>query len=160
LQALVDDRFNLHGVQCTTHVATPLLIVNGPVARRLDVNAGHNCLGQGWRANATIGRAVRLVLTNLGGAHPGGMDKATFGHPGKYSYCFAENEAESPWEPLHVERGLPPEASAVTVFAAEAPHNVNNHASDNPHDLLDTVADTLATLGNTNVYFMSESLVV
>ncbi len=160
LRALADDRFNLHGVQCTTHVATPLLIVNGSLARQLEINAGHNCLGQGWRANATIGRAVRLVLTNLGGALPGGMDKATFGHPGKYTYCLAENEAESPWEPLHVERGLLESASAVTVFAAEAPHNVNNHPADNPFDLLDTVADTMATLGNNNIYLMSESLVV
>jgi hypothetical protein len=160
LRALLAPTVGLHGVQCTTHIATPLLIFNGPVRRTLGIACGHNCLGQGFRANATIGRAVRLTLTNLGGARPGGMDKATFGHPGKFSYCFAENEEESPFPPYHVEAGLAPEQSAVTVFAAEAPHNVNNHASNDPHSLLLTIADTMRTLGNNNMYLGSECIVV
>jgi len=96
LRALLDDKVGLHGVQCTTHVASPLLVYHGPVRVLLGIESGHNCLGQGTRGNATIGRAVRLVLVNIGGARPGGMDKASFGHPGKLSYCFAENEGGVP----------------------------------------------------------------
>lgn len=160
VEAALDDRVGLHGVQCTTHVASPVVIYNGPVRQMLDISGGHNCLGQGHRANATIGRAVRLVLTNLGGARPGGMDKATFGHPGKFTYCFAENEEESPFPPYHTTAGLAADDSAVTVFAAEAPHNVNNHGSNDPWALLDTVADTMATLGNNNMYLGSDFIVV
>ena len=105
LEALADPVFNLQAVQTTTHPCSPLVIVNGPVASRLGMNATGNALGQGTRANAAIGRAVRLALLNLGGARPGREDRATQGHPGKYSYCVAENEAESPWPSLAVERG-------------------------------------------------------
>ncbi len=159
VEALLDDRVNLHGVQCTTHVTTPLIVVNGSLSRRLGINGGPNCFGQGWIANAAIGRAVRLILVNLGGARPGRIDKATFGHPGKYAYCVAENEAESPWEPFHVEQGYRPDESAVTVFAAEAPHNVNNH-SFQPYRLLDAVAGTMTTLGANNFYVMGDYVVV
>jgi hypothetical protein len=159
VEALLDDRVNLHGVQCTTHVTAPLIVVHGPIADRLGVNGGPNCFGQGWLANAAIGRAVRLALVNLGGARPAGIDKATFGHPGKYTYCIAENAAESPWEPFHVEQGFGPEDDAVTVFAAEAPHNVNNHAYD-PYRLLDAVAGTMATLGANNYYVMGDYTLV
>lgn len=160
LRALLDDKVGLHGVQCTTHVASPLLVFHGPVRNLLGIESGHNCLGQGTRANATIGRAVRLALVNIGGARPGGMDKATFGHPGKFSYCFAENEEESPFPPYSEDAGVAPGDSAVTVFAAEAPHNVNNHYSDDPRSLLDSVADTMSTLGSNNSYMASEILVV
>ena len=159
LAALLDDRFNLHGVQCTTHVTTPLIVVNGPIRRELNVNGGHNCFGQGWQANAAIGRAVRLALVNIGGAQPGLIDKATFGHPGKYTYCVAENEEDSPWEPFHVWAGHQPEQNAVTVFAAEAPHNINNHSYD-PYRLLDAVASTMATLGANNFYVMGDYVLV
>jgi hypothetical protein len=160
IQALLDDRFNLHGVQCTTHVCGPLIVVHGPIAERLGVNGGPNCLGGGWRANATIGRAVRLALLNLGGARPGGIDKATFGHPGKLTYCTAENEAESPWPPFHAEQaGLRPDQDAVTVFAAEAPHNVNNHAFD-PYRLLDGIAGTITTIGANNYYVLGDYAIV
>ena len=156
LQACLDTRFNLHGVQCTTHVTTPLVVVHGPLARRLGVNGGNNCFGQGRRANAAIGRAVRLALVNIGGARPGDIDRATLGHPGKYTYCIAENQAESPWPEFHVESaGLDPEQSAVTVFAAEAPHNINNHEYD-PHRLLDAIAGTMATPGANNYYVMGD----
>jgi len=160
LQASVDDRFNLHGIQCTTHNCSPLVIVNGAIAKKLGMNSGHNCFGQGNRANASIGRAVRLALVNIGGARPGELDKATQGHPGKFTYCIAENEEESPWEPYHVSRGFSPGESAVTVFGAEAPHNVNNQSSENAHDLLMTIADSLATLGSNNMYMMGECFIV
>ncbi len=160
LEAMMEPRFNLRGVVCSTHVATPLLILNGPIVKELQVNAGHNVFGPGWRANATIGRAVQLILVNIGGAVPGVFDKATFGHPGKYTYCIAENEAANPWEPLHVERGFLPDESTVTVYAAEAPHNVNNHGSDNARDLLIVVADCLASLGSNHMYLGGECFVV
>jgi hypothetical protein len=108
LLALAQPAFNLNGVQATTHMAAPLLIVNGPIAGAVGMNPGANAFGSGNRANATIGRAIRLVLLNVGGAWPGDLDKATLGHPGKYTYAVAENEAESPWAPYHVEKGFAP----------------------------------------------------
>ncbi|MHB8577434.1 MAG: hypothetical protein ACYDCQ_19145, partial [Dehalococcoidia bacterium] len=160
IEAMLDDRFNLRGMQCSTHLSTPLLIFNGPVRARLAINCGANVFGQGWRANATIGRAVKLALVNLGGAVPGEADKSTFGHSGKYTYCIGEIEEESPWEPLHVDRGLASEQSAVTVYGAEAPHNINNQTADNPYDLLNTIASMMANLGSNHPYLMSESVVV
>jgi len=160
IEAVLDERFNLRGVQGSTHLCTPLLIVNGPLASTLGINGGANCFGQGWRANATIGRAVKLVLTNVGGATPGDADKATFGHPGKYTYCIAENEAASPWEPLHVERGFAADDSCVTVYPAGAPHNVNQPSSDAAEDLLLTMAGSMNYLGNVHFRVMGESLVV
>lgn len=160
LRAALDSRFNLHGVQCTTHVTTPLVVVHGPIAAELGVNGANNCFGQGTQANATIGRAVRLALVNLGGALPGDIDRATFGHPGKYTYCIAENEAESPWPAFSIDSaGLAAGTSAVTVFAAEAPHNVNNHSFD-PYRLLDAVAGTMATPGANNYYVMGDYAIV
>ncbi len=160
LEAMLETRFNLRGVLCSTHVSTPLLILNGPIVQALQVNSGHNVFGPGWRANATIGRAVQLTLVNIGGATPGVLDKATFGHPGKYTYCMAENEAANPWEPLHVERGLQPNDSTVTVYPAEAPHNINNHGSHNARDLLTVVADCLAILGGNHMYLGGECFLV
>jgi hypothetical protein len=159
-EALLDDRCNTRGVQCSTHISTPLLIVNGPIVQELGLNSGYNVFGQGCRANATIGRAVKLMLVNLGGAIPGVTDKATFGHPGKFTYCIAENEPANPWEALHVERGFAPTDSTVTVFGAEAPHNINNHWSATPHGLLRTIADTMSTLGSNHLYLGGESFVV
>jgi hypothetical protein len=160
LEAMLEPGFNLNGMQCSTHMATPLVIVHGPIRKRLDVNCGGNVFGQGWRANATIGRAVKLVLVNVGGARPGEADKSTLGHPGKYTYCIGENEEESPWEPLHVERGLHAEDSAVTVFGAEPPHNMGNQMADNPFALLTCMASMMANLGSNNPYVMGESFVV
>lgn len=160
IEAIADEDFNLNGVQATTHVAAPLCIINGPVRRALEINGGANCFGQGFRANATIGRAVRLCMINIGGGLPGLTDGATFGHPGKYTYCVAENEEVSPWEPLHVERGFRPEQSTVTVFAAEAPHNVSDHPSRSARGILTTVADTMATMGNNTMYKRGEMAVV
>ncbi|HXG16910.1 MAG TPA: UGSC family (seleno)protein, partial [Calidithermus sp.] len=160
VRAVADPRFNLAAVQTTTHPCTPLVIVNGPVARRLEIHGGAGALGSGFRPNAVIGRAVRLVLQNVGGAGPGTVDRATLGHPGKFAYCLAENEAASPWEPLHVERGFAPEDSTVTVVAAEAPHNVNDHGSTSAEALLAALAGTAATPGNNNVYLGGEPLVL
>src|SRR6185369_4475647 len=122
VEAVGQPAFNLQAIQTTTHPCSPLVIVNGPIAGRLGINGAGNALGQGHRANAVIGRALRLTLQNVGGARPGHEDRATQGHPGKYSYCVAENEAASPWEPLSVERGIPRETSTVTVCGSESPH--------------------------------------
>jgi hypothetical protein len=115
LGAVTDPAFNLLGIQTTTGAAAPLFIVNGPVAAALDLNAAHNVLGPGRRANATIGRALRLILQDVGLALPGSGDMATQGHPGKYSWLVAENETASPWEPLHATRGFGAQSSAVTA---------------------------------------------
>ena len=159
IQAMMDERFNLRGVMCSTGIHTPLVIVSGPIAKELNINGGYNCFGSGWRANATIGRAVKLVLVNLGGAIPGETNKATFGHPGAYTYCVAEDQDANPWEPLHTDAGLDPSDSAVTVFPAEAPHNIMYHAN-NPRDFLTVLADTMCTLGNVQMYVMGDTFVV
>ena len=112
------------------------------------------------QSNATIGRAIRLALINIGGAIPRIGDMATFGSPAKYTYCVAENEAESPWEPLHVERGFAREATTVTVFAAEGPHNINDHESTTAVGILKMVAGTMAITGANDVYYEAQPLVV
>jgi hypothetical protein len=158
--AMADEAFNLYAVQATTHPCSPLILVNGPLAKELNINGRYNALGQGWRSNATIGRAVRLTLLNVGGGEPGVLDRATLGQPGKYSYCLAENEAESPWTPLHVERGFSKEDSTVTLFGAEAPHNINDHRSTSGRDILRTVANTMAIPGCNNALVGGEVLLL
>jgi hypothetical protein len=143
VEALCDDRFNAHGSMASTAGAAPLIVVNGPIVPRIELNSGDGVFGPGWRANATIGRSLRLVLMNVLRAQPGVMDKAALGHPGKYTYCIAENEADSPWEPLHVERGLRRDQSAVTVFAAEAPHYVMNGGASSAEQICASLLDTL-----------------
>jgi hypothetical protein len=129
----------------------PLLVVNGPIAREIGLNSGYNAFGQGFRANVTIGRAVRLVLMNVGGGLPGSGDRATQGSPSKIAYCVAENEAESPWEPLHVEAGLARDASTLTAFGCEAPHNIQDHYSNTGLGILRTVAGAMGQAGSNNV---------
>ena len=160
VEGVADPAFNLQAVQTTTHPCSPLVIVNGPAARRLGINAAGNALGQGARANAVIGRALRLTLQNVGGARPGKEDRATHGHPGKYSYCVAENEQASPWEPLSVERGFSRQDSTVTVCGSEAPHNINDHGSTTAEGIVTTVAGTAAIVGSNNIYLGGEPLVV
>lgn len=160
VEAAADPAFNLNGVQATTHNAAPLIVVSGPVAREIGMNAEGNCFGQGNRANATIGRALRLILLNVGGGYPHTVDKSTFGHPGKYTYCIAENDVENPWEPLHLNRGITASESAVTVLACEAPHSVSDHVSADGRGILTTIADSLATMGSNNMYAMGEAIVV
>jgi hypothetical protein len=158
--AMAEEAFNLYAVQATTHPCSPLILVNGPVTKELNINGRYNALGQGWRANATIGRAIRLILLNIGGGEPGVLDRATVGHPGKYSYCLAENEAENPWVSLHVEKGFPKEVSTVTVFGAEAPHNINDHRSTSARDILKTIAHTIAVPGCNNAVTGGEFLLL
>jgi hypothetical protein len=148
VEAACTDDFNIHGVLATTWFSGPLVIVNGPMARAIGMNSGVNALGQGNRANATIGRALQLVVRNVGGGRPGGVDRATLGTPGKYTFCFAEDEAGSPWEPLHVERGLGPDSSAVTLFAAEGVRGVVDQLSREPESLARSFAACLRTVAH------------
>jgi len=153
IEALCEEKFNIYGVNATTHPCTTLVIVNGPVAKELKMNSGHNAFGPGNQANATIGRAVRLAMLNIGGAVPGAGDMATFGTPAKFTFCAAENEDENPWEPLHVELGFARDVSTVTVFGAEGQHNINDHESITGAGLLKMAAGTVATTGANNLYF-------
>src|ERR1044071_6429106 len=120
VEALTDPRLNLYALQATTGGPAVMLIINGPMRKQLNINGGPNALGEGWRANATIGRFVQLIQRNIGGSYPGSTCKATLGWPGKYSICVGENEEASPWEPLHVERGFEREQSTVTAISADA----------------------------------------
>lgn len=148
IAAIAADEFNLLGIATTTGSATPLVIVNGPIVRDIGMNAEANALGPGNRANATIGRAVHLALQNIGGAKPGETDMATLGQPGKYTFCFAENEAASPWLPLHVERGFPAAASVVTVVGASGTIEVVDSESLTAADLAQTFAQSMLIAGN------------
>lgn len=160
VEALVDPAYGLEGRQTTTHAGAPLMIVNGPLVERLSINYGAGCFGPGWQANATLGRAVRLILMNIGGAVPGEVDSATHGHPGKYTYCIAENEAANPWEPLHVERGYPRGTSTVTLVNAEAPHSINDARSKTGRSLLGTITSAMSTLGCNNVYYQGQPVLI
>ncbi len=141
IDAVSSPEFNLQGIQATTNPVAVWLLVNGPVVQELEMNYGPNCLGQGNWANATLGRALHLVLLNVGRALPGEMDRATHGQPGKYLFCCAENEADNPWEPLNAERGLAGQ-STVTVIGAEGTTNMNTH-SKVADDMLRVVAETM-----------------
>jgi hypothetical protein len=140
LRAMVQESFNLHGSTASTGGSAPFIVVNGPIRTAIGMNATHNVLANGNRANATIGRAVRLVLINLLGVIPGQLDRSTLGHPGKYTFCMAEDEEDSPWVPLAQMRGVPPGMSAVTVFACESPHQVMNEWTRDPEEILATFA--------------------
>jgi len=138
VEALADPLYGYHGPATSTGGSAVFMVVNGPIARELDINCENNLFGPGWRANATIGRAVRLVMRNVIGTLPGELDRSSLGHAGKYTFCIAENEAESAWPPFHTTRGFRPEQNAVTIFAAYAPHQYSNRLSASPEGVLDT----------------------
>ena len=159
VKAILARPFNLYGVQGTTNPASPVLIVNGPIARELDINARGNLFGPGFRANATIGRAIRLVMTTVGGGVPQQADKSTLGNPAKYTCCFAEHEAGSPWAPLHVERGFDAATSTVTAFGGAAPANIIEK-SKTAGEMLETIARAMAVSGSNNMFMSHEALLV
>lgn len=159
VRAILHPRLNLYGVQGTTNPAGVMLLVNGPARLELDVNSGHNLFGQGWRANATIGRAIRLCMINIGGGLPELGDMSTLGNPNKYGSCIAENEEESPWEPFHVERGFAPEDSVVTAAGVTAPQNIAILSQD-PIGILDGIANALLSSGSNLMLFTAQPLVV
>ncbi len=161
LQAMLDaPELNLYGIQTTTHPLGPMLIVSGPIANELGIVSGSGALGPGWSANFSLGRALRLLLMNGGGARPGGMDAATMGQPAKLAFCFSENEAESPWEPYRVARGFDDGVSTITVVGAEAPHNISDHGSTDADGILRTMSSTIATMGHNNWYWLGDVFVL
>ncbi len=160
VEAACTDEFNIHGLLATTWFSGPLVVVNGPITRAIGMNSGVNALGQGNRANATIGRALQLVIRNVGGGRPGGVDRATLGNPGKYTFCFAEDEAGSPWEPLAVERGLPPATNAVTLFAAEGVRGMVDQLSRTPESLARSFAACLRTVAHPKNVIVWDAMVV
>jgi len=160
VRAACDERLNLHGVQATTHFAAPLIVVNGPIRRKLGFACGQNVFSNVARANSTLGRALQLILRNLGGAEPNGIDMSTLGNPAKFSYCIAENEEQSPWEPLHVELGFGVHQSTVTLFAAEAPHGVSEHRARSAKGVLKAISHAMATVWSYRACMGTEALVV
>ena len=144
VEAACEPKFNLHGTAVSTGGSAQLILVSGSIADRLGINSGVNLFGPGFRANATIGRAMRLIILNVLGSIPGILDKTTMGHPGKYAYCIAEAEDVSPWEPLRVEKGFPSDASTVTVINCESPHQVYDHLNETPEGILTSLAEQMA----------------
>jgi hypothetical protein len=159
IRAMLRKPFNLYGIQGTTNPASPVLVVNGPIAREIGVNARGNLFGPGFQANATIGRAIRLIMTTIGGGVPQQADKSTLGNPAKYTCCFAENEADSPWAPLHVDRGFAAATSTVTVFGGAAPANIIEK-SKTARAMLETIARAMAVSGSNNMFMSQEALLV
>lgn len=147
VEGMCEPEFNLHAISASTMGAAVLMVVNGPITKQIGLNSGISVFGPGHRANATIGRAIRLVIINVTGSQSGIIDKATLGHPGKYTWCIAESEDVSPWEPLHVERGLPEGSSGVTIFAALSATQVPNHHSNSPEGILTSFKDAAFSAG-------------
>ena len=156
VRAAADPAFELEAVLTTVHSLSPLVLVNGPLARDLGLNGGTGALGAGCRANATIGRALMLCLRNIAGAIPGKLDPATIGHPGKYSYCYTENTDLSPWPELHTTRGFTPQQSAVTLYGGDAPLCVTQMGQPTPEAILGTIAECAAIPGAYNAFFRQD----
>lgn len=159
-EAACTDQFNLHGVLATTYFVSPVIVVNGPIRRAIDLNCGRNVFGQGFRANATIGRALQLVVRNIGGGKPGGVDMSTLGQPGKFSCCVGELEEASCWEPFHVERGFAADVSTVTVFAGEAPRAIRDQLSRTAPSLGASMGMCLQTMAHPKLAHVGEALLV
>jgi hypothetical protein len=160
VEAICDPEFSLVGVSGTTDAVAPLLIINGPVRKALDVNSGAGAFGPGWRANATIGRAVRLCWLNIGGAASGLISMSTFSQPGRYSYCIGENEEASPWEPLHVEHGFGADESTVAAMAAETLQVVADTQHRAARDVLATIARSGAVIASDGHAGLTDTLLV
>ena len=160
VEAMCDDAFDLHGVSATTNFHSPLFIVNGPVRKALDINCAAGVFGPGWRANATIGRALRLIVANVGGASARTMSMSTMAHPGRYTFCIGEHEEENPWDSLAVEHGFAPGESTVAAFAGEAPHGVYDHRSLTAKDLLTTISRSLEVISHHKSTHHGDTLVV
>ncbi|MBI4507829.1 MAG: hypothetical protein HY691_20045 [Chloroflexi bacterium] len=158
VEAMLAPEFNLNGVQVTTHCGEPLVILSGPIVDELEINTGHAVFGNGARANGTIGRAIKLILWNLGGSYPGEPDKTTFAHPGKWSFCIGEAREANPWLPIHVERGLPGDADAVTVISCEGPQSILCRGT--AEHILNALVDAMAHPGSNNFVYQGQTLLV
>jgi hypothetical protein len=160
VEAVLEEPFAMHGVLATTMYVSPVVVVNGPIRRHIGMNAKGNALGQGFRANSTIGRALQLVIRNVGGGRPQEVDRATLGNPGKLSYCFAEDEEGSCWESLGTERGIPEGKSSVTVFAGYGLQGIVDQKSRTPESLAQSFAESLKALQHTKLYPGADAMLV
>ena len=160
LEAACSDEFNLHGVLATTCFAGPVIVVNGPIRREIGLNCEGNVFGQGSRANATIGRAVQLVVRHIGGGKPGEVDMATLGQPGKYTCCIGEYEEASCWDPLHIERGFTRHDNTVTVFAGEAPQAIRDQLSRRARSLATSIGLALESIAHVKLHAIGEAMLV
>jgi len=160
VRGMCHPEFNYHGMATSTGGAALAIIVNGPIAESLGINAGENLFGPGCRANMTIGRTLRLLMMNSLNTRPGGLDRSTIGNPAKISFCFAENEKQSPWEPFHVGRGFGREESTTTVFACEDIIQVYNQLAQFPEPFLEGMADAMANMGSMNIVSQQDVIVV
>ena len=151
IKGMCHPDFSYHGMATSTGGASLVIIVNGPIAEQIGINARDNVFGPGTRANMTIGRALRLLMMNALNTRPGKLDRSTIGSPGKISFCFAENEADSPWEPLHTERGFDHKDSTTTVYACEDIIQVYNQLARTPEPILLGMADAMANMGSVNI---------
>ncbi len=159
LPILLREPFNMGGVQCTMHGVAPIMIVNGPYAQAIGMHAGNGCFGPGFRANATIGRAIRLLLTNLGGGIPGLASASVFASPVRYTACYTENVALSPWETLAVSRGYAPDDNVITLAMGESPRLHFDDVSIEPERLLTGIGDAMTAPGSWNMWFRSDMVV-
>ncbi len=160
VEAALQDEFCMHGLLATTYYSGPMVVVNGPMSRAIGMNAKGNALGQGNRANATIGRALQLVIRNVGGGKPGGVDRSVFGNPGKYTFCFAEDETNSCWESLAVEKGFDKDASTVTLFAADGMQGIVDQKSRDPESLTRSFAAGLRVIGHPKMVLASDAFLL
>ena len=160
VEAALQDRFCMHGLLCTTYFSSPVMVVNGPVAKQIGMNSGVNALGQGNRANATIGRALQLLIRNVGGGIPGNIDRATLGNPGKYTFCFAEDESDSDWPSLAMDRGYKREDSVISLFAGEGVQPIMDQQSRAPESLAKSMAASLRSVGNAKVFMGPDAILV
>lgn len=160
VRAALKDEFCMHGLLCTTYFSSPVMIVNGPVVRHIGMNNGINALGQGNRANATIGRALQLLIRNVGGGRPGGIDRATMGNPGKYTYCFAEDESDTEWTSLAMDRGYDRNDSVVSLFAGEGLQPILDQLSRTPESLSKSMAASLRSVAHVKRFGMADAILV
>ena len=160
LRAALKDEFCMHGLLCTTYFSTPVMIVNGPITKQIGMNSGVNALGQGNRANATIGRALQLIVRNVGGGIPGGIDRATLGNPGKYTFCFCEDESDAKWPSLSMDRGYTREDSVVNLFAGSGVQPFVDQQSRQPESLVKNLANSLRSVANTRSFGMADAIIV
>ena len=160
LKAALKDEFCMHGLLCTTYFSTPVMIVNGPITKQIGMNSGVNALGQGNRANATIGRALQLIVRNVGGGIPGGIDRATLGNPGKYTFCFCEDESDAEWPSLSMDRGYTREDSVINLFAGSGVQPFVDQQSRQPDSLVKNLANSLRSVANTRSFGMADAIIV
>ena len=158
--AALQDKFCMHGLLCTTYFSSPVVIVNGPVARHIGMNSGGNALGQGNRANATIGRALQLLIRNVGGGKPGGIDRATLGNPGKYTFCFAEDESDREWSTLSMDRGFERDESVVSLFAGDGVQAIVDQLSRTPESLAKSMAGSLRSVVHVKKFGTADAILV